>query len=104
MRLTLQGKSAALLHGQRLPQDWWSPKRFAALPLPAALQAQLQLWQRVALSVDAELQALTAPWQAAAPAGLPAGLGAMTWELITREVGDWHRFRGCSSFSPSTGR
>ena len=37
VRLTLQGKSAALLHGQRLPQDWWSPKRFAALPLPAAL-------------------------------------------------------------------
>src|SRR5664279_164932 len=103
VRLTLQGKSAALLHGQRLPQDWWSPKRFAALPLPAALQAQLQLWQRVALSVDAELQALTAQLQAAAPAGLPAGLGALTWELITREVGDWHRFRNRRQVASYTG-
>ena len=57
----------------------------------------------MALSVDAELQALTAQWQAAAPAGLPAGLGAMTWELITREVGDWHRFRNRRQVASYTG-
>jgi transposase len=103
VRLTLQGKSAALLRGQHLPRDWWEPKVLPTLVLPAELHAQLLIWQRVLVSIDAELQALTVQLQLAAPAGLPLGLGPMTWELLTREVGDWHRFRNRRQVASYTG-
>ena len=54
VRLTLQGKSAALLRGHTLPKDWWEPKVLVTLELPADLLAQLQIWQRVLVSIDAE--------------------------------------------------
>lgn len=103
VRLTLQGKSAALLRGHTLPKDWWEPKVLVTLELPADLLAQLLIWQRILVSLDAELQALTVRLQQAAPAGLPTGLGPMTWELLTREVGDWHRFRNRRQVASYTG-
>lgn len=103
VRLTLQGKSAALLRGHSLPKEWWEPKVLVTLELPADLLAQLQIWQRVLVSIDAELQALTARLQQAAPAGLPLGLGPMTWELLQREVGDWHRFHNRRQVASYTG-
>jgi transposase len=103
VRLTLQGKSAALLLGQQLPRDWWEPKVLPTLAVPAELHARLLIWQRVLVSVDTELQALTAQLQQAAPLNLPLGLGPMTWELLTREVGDWHRFRNRRQVASYTG-
>jgi len=103
VRLTLQGKSAALLRGYTLPKQWWEPKVLTTLELPADLMAQLQIWQRVLVSIDAELQALTMRLQQAAPSGLPLGLGPMTWELLQREVGDWHRFRNRRQVASYTG-
>lgn len=103
VRLTLQGKSAALLRGLSLPKDWWEPKVLPTLDLPAELLAQLLIWQRVLVSIDAELQALTVRLQQAAPAGLPLGLGPMTWELLQREIGDWHRFRNRRQVASYTG-
>jgi transposase len=103
VRLTLQGKSAALLRGWTLPKDWWEPRVLVTLDLPADLRAQLLAWQRVLVSIDAELQALTVRLQQAAPAGLPAGLGPMTWELLGREIGDWHRFRNRRQVASYTG-
>jgi len=103
VRLIIQGKAAALLRGYRLPTNWFEAKVLAELELPDELRIQLDCWQRVLLSVEAELQALTAQLQQAAPAGLPCGLGAMTWELIRREVGDWHRFRNRRQVASYTG-
>lgn len=103
VRLILQGKSAALLHGLRLAKDWWAPKVLPTLALPEDLRAQLVIWQRVLLCIDAELQALTVRLQQTAPPGLPLGLGPMTWELISREVGDWHRFRNRRQVASYTG-
>jgi transposase len=71
--------------------------------LPGELHAQLAIWQRVLLSVDTELQALTERLQQAAPKNLPSGLGPMTWELLSREVGDWHRFRNRRQVASYTG-
>jgi transposase len=103
VRLILQGKSAALLRGLQLPKDWWEPKVLPTLQLPGELLCQLQIWQRVLLSIDTELQALTLRLQQAAPEGLPLGLGPMTWELLQREIGDWHRFRNRRQVASYTG-
>src|SRR5665213_1834714 len=59
VRLIIQGKSAALLRGYRLPTNWYEPKVLAALELPAELRAQLDHLQRVLLCIDGELQSLT---------------------------------------------
>jgi transposase len=103
VRLIVQGKSAARLRGQVLPTDWWEAKVLPQLDLPAELRDQLAIWQRVLLSIDTELSALTLRLQQAAPPGLPQGLGTMTWELIAREVGDWHRFRNRRQVASYTG-
>lgn len=103
VRLTLQGKSAAVLRGVALPKDWWEPRVLVTLALPEDLRTQLLVWQRVLVSIDAELQALTVRLQQAAPPGLPLGLGPMTWELLQREIGDWHRFRNRRQVASYTG-
>lgn len=105
VRLIVQGKSAARLRGYTLPTEWWEPAVLARLSadLPAELVGALQRWQRVLVSVEAELTALTVHLQQAAPTGLPLGVGPLTWELITREVGDWHRFRNRRQVASYTG-
>ncbi len=103
VRFTLRGKGLARLRGMVLPADWWRERRFARLDLPADLREPLAALQRVILAIDAEAAALTANLEAAAPAHLPAYLGALTWELMHREVGDWHRFRNRRQVASYTG-
>ena len=103
VRLTLRGKGLARLRGLSLPAEWWHERIFPKLDLPDDLRTQLASWQRILLPIDAELAALTLQLQAAAPAQLPSFLGAMTWELLRREVGDWRRFRNRRQVASYTG-
>jgi hypothetical protein len=103
VRLTLRGKGLARLRGLSLPAQWWQERIFPKLELPDDLRAQLASWQRILLPIDAELSALTVQLQEAAPAQLPSFLGAMTWELLRREVGDWGRFRNRRQVASYTG-
>jgi transposase len=103
VRLALRGKGLARLRGLSLPATWWQERVFPKLELPDDLRAQLASWQRILLPIDAELSALTAELQEAAPAQLPSFLGSMTWELLRREVGDWKRFRNRRQVASYTG-
>jgi transposase len=105
VRLILQGKSAAQLCGLHLDKDWWQPKTFAGLvdELPIHLVAQLQCWQRLLVSVDTELAALTTQLEQHQTTPRPLGVGALTLELLTREVGDWGRFRNRRQVASYTG-
>ena len=103
VRLTLRGKGLARLRGLSLPATWWQERVFPKLELPDDLRTQLASWQRILLPIDAELSALTEQLQEAAPAQLPSFLGAMTWELLRREVGDWGRFRNRRQVASYTG-
>jgi transposase len=71
--------------------------------MPDDLRTQLASWQRILLPIDTELAALTVQLQEAAPAQLPSFLGAMTWELLRREVGDWGRFHNRRQVASYTG-
>jgi len=103
VRLTLRGKGLARLRGLSLPAEWWHRRIFPKLELAEDLRLQLASWQRVLLGIDAELATLTQQLEAAAPTQLPSFLGAMTWELLRREVGDWSRFRNRRQVASYTG-
>jgi len=103
VRLTLRGQGLARLRGLSLPATWWHERTFPKLELPDDLRPQLAGWQRILLQIDAELVTHTERLQAAAPAQLPLALGAMTWELLRREVGDWRRFHNRRQVASYTG-
>jgi transposase len=105
VRLALKGKSAALLRGCRLPREWWHEGILLKMggQLPSDLLAILESWGQVLVALEIQLKALTAQLERAAPQGLPIGLGAMTWELISREVGDWRRFNNRRQVASYTG-
>ena len=102
-RLTLRGKGLARLRGQSLPTEWWHERIFPKLDLPDELRTQLTGCQRIILQIDAELSVPTDQLEDAAPAKLPSYLGAMTWELLRREVGDWRRFHNRHQVASYTG-
>ena len=102
-RIILRGKGLARLRGLDLPSDWWLERIFLKLDLAGDLRTQLAGWQRIALQIEAEQATLTGQLQDAAPSGLPSYLGALTWELLRREVGDWHRFRNRRQVASYTG-
>jgi transposase len=103
VRITLRGKGLARLRGLSLPAEWWHERIFPKLDMPDDLRSQLASWQRILLPIDGELAVLTGQLQAAAPAELPCYLGAMTWELLRREVGNWGRFHNRRQVASYTG-
>lgn len=93
--LAAQGRSLLLSQGVRADNRWWKPGRWEPLvrELPAWLVECLDSYRRVILAVQAEVQRWTAKLEAAAPEQRPRGFGALTLELLDREVCDWHRFK-----------
>lgn len=104
-RLAAQGLSAARYYGHDLPDEWWRAKAFAILrhDLPDFLVAQLERWQRLLEAVNTELEALTTHVESAQAQELPTGLGALTAQVLDREVGDWNRFKNRRQVASYTG-
>jgi transposase len=104
-RLAAQGRSHVLYYGGRLQGEWWKPRRWSVLAaeLTPFLTQLLAPLQRLLLAVEEELQALTQQLEAAAPAVLPLGLGALTQEILEREIGDWQRFKNRRQVASYTG-
>jgi len=93
--LAAQGRSLLLGQGWRRKNDWWKEANWKELQshLAAWLVEALKIYRDLILQVDQRLQALTSAVQAAAPSMRPAGLGALTFEIVRREVCDWKRFK-----------
>lgn len=93
-RLAAQGLSCARYYGYDLPDEWWRAKKFEALraELPEFLFALLESVQRIALLVHEELDARSTAVESAQTQELPTGLGALTAQILDREIGDWGRF------------
>jgi transposase len=104
-RLAAQGRSHALYYGGHLQGEWWQQKDWQrTLPeLPAIVVNLLEPLRRLLAAVEAELKARTQELVAAAPAGLPVGLGQMTSEILEREVVDWDRFKNRRQVASYTG-
>jgi transposase len=104
-RLAAQGLSAARYYGHDLPREWWHPKAFGVLrhDLPDFLVASLERWQRLLVAVNTELEALTVHVESAQTQEMPTGLGALTAQVLNREIGDWHRFKNRRQVASYTG-
>ncbi|MBI3887066.1 MAG: IS110 family transposase [Opitutae bacterium] len=94
-RLAAQGLGCARYYGHDLPEEWWRAKKFAALraELPEFLFGLLEGLQQIALLAHEQLETLSAAIEAAQAEELPTGLGALTAQILDREIGDWRRFK-----------
>jgi transposase len=104
-RLAAQGRSHALYYGGHLQGEWWREADWqrSLSKLPPIVVNLLEPLRRLLAAVEAELNSRTQELVAAAPAGLPVGLGQMTSEILEREVADWNRFHNRRQVASYTG-
>src|ERR1017187_9681540 len=93
-RLAAQGRSHALYYGAHLEGAWWTGGLWKEL---------LEPLRRLIQSLEQELKTLTEALTDATPEELPKGLGQLTYEVLEREVGDWHRFQNRRQVASYTG-
>jgi transposase len=104
-RLAAQGLSLARYYGHDLPEEWWREKKFDLLrrEVPDFLLIALQRWQHLLVAVNEELATLSAHVESAQAQELPTGLGALTAQVLDREIGDWNRFKNRRQVASYTG-
>jgi transposase len=101
-----QGRSLLTFKGLACPAGWWRggqatwERTKQAQSWPAPLIDLLEAYRRMALAANQEVEALTEQLEKAAKAhlppsmaGLPEGFGALSLEILRREVCDWKRFK-----------
>jgi transposase len=100
-----RGRSLLLAHGHHVGGAWWSERRWKALQpnLPAWLANELAVMRQVLTVLETEEQARRKSLEAAAPKDLPKAVGALTWVLLLREIGNWHRFKNRREVASYTG-
>ena len=105
VRVAAQGRSLLLTQGWQEKKGWWAEKRWAKLQLklPAWLVPRMEVFRRLLTTLTAELDAATTALEQAAPALRPKGLGGLSYEVVEREIGDWHRFTNRRQVGSYTG-
>jgi transposase len=104
-RLAAQGRSHALYYGGHLQGEWWREAAWqkTLAQLPAIVVNLLEPLRRLLAALEAELKIRTQELEAAAPEALPVGLGALTSQILEREVADWSRFHNRRQVASYTG-
>jgi transposase len=107
--LAAQGSSLLLSQGLRQGHAWWKASVWKKLlpQLPAWIGEQLAIYRRLILSLEEELKTLNRKLTTAAAAKpRPKGMGALTLEILCREICTWARFnnrKGPGSYAGLTG-
>jgi len=104
LRLEAQGRSLLLFNGIRLKGRWWHKPQWSSLQtqIPGALLELLTVLHRLLLAVQEQLEAATQRLQSAA-SGQPCGVGALTSQILEREILDWRRFKNRRQVASLTG-
>ena len=94
-----------IYHSLPAPAHWWKNQTWNRLgkPLPAWIRLRLEVARPALLSLQEQINGLSAELEAAAPFSIPAGLGKLTTVVLTREICDWHRFNNRRAISSYTG-
>jgi len=103
-----QGRMLLLSQGISQSNQWWQAGRWGVLAgsLPEWLRQALECFRRIIDCVNEEIARLTREIESQAPKSLPKGLGALSHEVLEREIRDWQRFknrRQVGSYSGLTG-
>lgn len=105
LSLAAQGRSVMLLEGRRESNNWWKPQRWEQLKkeLPGWLIEMLEVYRKLIVAIDEQVTLLLRAIEKAAPEYRPKGLGALSYESILREVGDFKRFKNRKAPGSYTG-
>jgi len=103
-----QGRMLLLGQGYRQSNSWWQGSQWERLrvQLPDWLVDQLEIYRCVIECVDEQVRKLHRRIVEQAPKRLPKGMGALTHEVLEREIKDWNYFgnrRQIGSYSGLTG-
>jgi transposase len=104
-KMEAQGRGLLISHGLPAPAHWWKPQSWTRLGklLPAWMLPHLELYRPALLALDQQVLTLTIELEKAAPAALPTGMGALSSEVISREICNWQRFKNRRQVSSYTG-
>jgi transposase len=103
-RFEAQGRSLLLFHGVRVRGRWWAgtPWEQTQQRAPAGVLALLQITRELLVAVEAQLKAATASLEKAARPQAK-GVGALTSQVLEREILDWSRFTNRRQVASLTG-
>lgn len=104
LRFEAQGRSLLLFNGVRIKGRWWKPRQWQELQLqaPAAVLELLVVIRDLLLAVQAQLEAATTRLEKAATLQ-PRGVGALTSQVLEREILNWNRFKNRRQVASLTG-
>jgi len=104
LRLEAQGRSLLLFNGVRWRGRWWLKSHWDQLSdqIPVSLLELLTVTRDLLLAVQAQLDAATNRLKKAA-SEQPAGVGALTSQVLEREILDWRRFGNRRQVASLTG-
>lgn len=99
-----QGRSFLLYHGCRVSGPWWKEGPWSKIKAgqPAWRVEVLENLRELILCADKLLQKMTAQIEADAPVQAK-GIGALTSQVLGREVLDWNRFKNRRQVASLTG-
>jgi transposase len=104
LRFEAQGRSLLLFNGLQTKGRWWQPAAWSLLPsqLPFELLELLTVIRQLLLAVQTQLEAQTQKLEEAAKPQV-RGVGALTSEILEREILDWNRFTNRRQVASLTG-
>jgi len=104
-RLEAQGRCLLLAQGHRVTGRWWQEQTWLQLQrqVPGWIVELLEPLRACILTAHQKTEHLTQTVQAAAAGAGPVGLGALSSEIIAREIGDWRRFTNRRQVASYTG-
>ena len=104
LRFEAQGRSLLLFNGVRVKGRWWRDPVWKQLlgEVSPDLLALLEVIRNLLLAVQAQLEAATTRLQSAATPQV-YGVGALTSQVLEREILDWHRFTNRRQVASLTG-
>jgi transposase len=90
--LAQRGRGLALQYGYRLKGKWYGVRNWPLLVLPDWLIELLTPLRTAAVALHQQVRLTGQRIEAASVGPRPKGLGALSQQVLEREVGDWHRF------------
>lgn len=103
-RLEAQGRSLLLFNGHRIKGRWWEQKRWETLEhaLRPELSELLTVLRDLLLAMQKQLELATTRLQSSATPQV-CGVGALTSQVLEREILDWNRFGNRRQVASLTG-